>query len=99
MRSRRLDLALFVSAQHDGVLGRVEIETNNGFQFLGELGIVADLEVRDRWGFRPCLCQIRRTLFSLSLAALAMTRVLQCVALMGLLNVVSLIIDAQPYGR
>ena len=41
---QRLDLALLVGAEHDGVLGRVEIETHDGFQFLGELGIVADLE-------------------------------------------------------
>jgi len=41
---QRLDLALFIGAQHDGVFRRVEIETNDGLQFLGELGIVADLE-------------------------------------------------------
>jgi hypothetical protein len=34
-------------------------------------------------GFRPCLCQIRRTLFSLRPAAFAILRVLQRVALMG----------------
>jgi len=39
-----LDLALFIGAQHDSVFRWVEIETNNGLQFLGELGIVADLE-------------------------------------------------------
>src|ERR1019366_2635429 len=44
-------------------------------------GSLPTLNVGDRWGFRPCLCQIRRTLFSLSSAALAMPRVLQCVAL------------------
>src|ERR1035437_4000459 len=51
--------------------------------FSANWGSLLTLNVRDRWGFRPCLCQIRRTLFSLSLAALAMTRVLQCVALLG----------------
>jgi hypothetical protein len=34
-------------------------------------------KVRAKCGFRPCLCQIRRTLFSLSPAASAMVRVLQ----------------------
>src|ERR1017187_7300562 len=51
--------------------------------FSANWGSLPTLNVRDRWGFRPCLCQIRRTLFSLSLATLAMTRVLQCVALLG----------------
>src|ERR1017187_5029658 len=41
---QRLDLALFIGAQHDGVFRRVEIEPDDGLQLLGELGIVADLE-------------------------------------------------------
>src|ERR1035438_452186 len=51
--------------------------------FSANWGSLPTLNVRDRWGFRPCLCQIRRTLFSLSPVALAMLRVLQCVALLG----------------
>lgn len=41
------------------------------------------LNVRIKCGFRPFLCQIRRTLFSLMPHASAMVRVLQWVALSG----------------
>src|SRR4051812_12452643 len=41
---QRLNLALFIDAQHDGVLGRAEVEADNGLQFLGKLRIFADLE-------------------------------------------------------
>ena len=34
---QRLDLALLIGAKHDGMFRRVEIEPNDGFQFLGEL--------------------------------------------------------------
>src|SRR3979411_2973350 len=40
--------------------------------FAANWGSLLTLNVRDRWGFRPCLCQIRRTLFSLTPTALAM---------------------------
>lgn len=54
----------------------------------GSLFTLNTLNVRDRWDFRPCLCQIRRTLFSLSPAALAMPHVFQCVALLVFFRVV-----------
>ena len=41
---QRLYLALFIDAQHQCMLGRIQIQPNNGLQFLGELRIVADLE-------------------------------------------------------
>ena len=41
---QRLDLALLIGAQHDGVFRRIEIKPDDGFQFLGELRIVADFE-------------------------------------------------------
>jgi hypothetical protein len=41
---QRLNLALFVGAQHQRMLRRVEVETDNVFQFLGERRIVAGLE-------------------------------------------------------
>ena len=41
------------------------------------------LNVRVRCGFRPCLRQIRRTLFSLSPVTAAMVRVLQWVEFAG----------------
>jgi hypothetical protein len=39
-----LNLALLVHAQHQRVFGRIQAQTDNVFQFLGELGIVADLK-------------------------------------------------------
>ncbi len=41
---QRLDLALLVQAEDDRVLGRVQIETDDFFEFLGESRIVAHLE-------------------------------------------------------
>src|SRR6266481_2665012 len=53
------------------------------FSFSVNWGSLLTLNVRARCGFRPCLCQIRCTLFSLTPAASAMVRVLQWVALWG----------------
>jgi hypothetical protein len=39
-----LDLALLVEAEHDGVGWRIDIEANDFFEFLGEFGIVGELE-------------------------------------------------------
>ncbi len=41
---QRLDLALLVGTEHDGMLRRVEIKPDDGFQFFGEFRIVADFE-------------------------------------------------------
>src|ERR1039458_1809252 len=56
--------------------------------FSANSGSLLTLKVRDRCGFKPCLCQMRRTLFSLRPAASAIVRVLQWVALKGLSCVV-----------
>src|ERR1039458_8410840 len=56
--------------------------------FCANSGSLLTLNVRDRCGFKPCLCQMRRTLFSLRPAASAIVRVLQWVALKGLSCVV-----------
>ena len=39
-----LNLTLFVGAQHQSVFGGIQIQADDVFQFLRELGIVADLE-------------------------------------------------------
>jgi hypothetical protein len=39
-----LNLALLVHAQHQRMFGRIQVQTDDVFQFLGERGIVADLE-------------------------------------------------------
>src|SRR5215472_2697689 len=51
--------------------------------FSAKHGSLLILKVRDRCGFRPCLSQMRRTLFSLTPTASAMRRVLQWVELVG----------------
>ena len=51
-------------------------------------GSLLSLKVRNRWGFSPCLFQIRRTDASLSPLARAIVRVLQCVASDGFSKVV-----------
>src|SRR6266853_181123 len=56
--------------------------------FSANWGSLLTLKVRDKWGFRPFLCQIRRTLFSLRPVAAAIVRVLQWVALRGFSRVV-----------
>ena len=56
--------------------------------FSANCGSLLTLNVRTKWGFRPCLCQIRCTLFSLMPLASAMVRVLQWVALSGFACVV-----------
>jgi hypothetical protein len=43
-----LNLALLVHAQHQRVFGRIQVQTNDVFQFLGEGGIVADLKMSGR---------------------------------------------------
>src|SRR5690349_8155755 len=44
----RLNLALFIYAHHDGVFRRIQIETDDIFQFLGEVFVLADLEALDQ---------------------------------------------------
>ena len=40
-----LDLAFLIPTEHQSVLGRVQIPSDNVFQLFGEFGIVADLEI------------------------------------------------------
>jgi hypothetical protein len=60
------------------VFGRIQIQTNDVFQFLGEGGVVADFEGFHAMRFQTWACQMRRTLASLMPTAAAMVRVLQC---------------------
>jgi hypothetical protein len=46
-----LNLALLVGTQHQRMLRRVEVQTDNVFQFLGELRIVDDFEGFDEMRF------------------------------------------------
>ena len=47
-----LNLALLVGAQHQGVLWRIEVQADDVFQLLRELGMVADLESFDAMRFQ-----------------------------------------------
>jgi hypothetical protein len=42
---KRLNLALLVNRQDNGVAGRIDIEANDLVQFGGKLGIVGQLEL------------------------------------------------------
>jgi hypothetical protein len=83
-----LNLALLVHAQHQRVLGRIQVQTDDVFQFLGEPGSLLIVKVSTRCGFKPWARQMRRTLASLMPTAAAIVRVLQCVALRGCWRVV-----------
>ena len=48
-----LNLALFVGAQHQGMLGWIQIQADDVFQFLGELGSRLSLKVLTWCGFSP----------------------------------------------
>src|SRR5579875_3082572 len=49
----RLNLALLIDRKHQRMLGGIEIQTNNGFQLLGKMGIVADLKGVDAMRLQP----------------------------------------------
>jgi hypothetical protein len=49
----RLDLALLVDGQDDGVLRRVDIKTDHIAQFFDKLGIGGELELPDPMGLQP----------------------------------------------
>ena len=59
------------------MFGWIQIQPDNVLEFLGKAGIVAELEVAVRCGFKPCARQIRRTLAALIPMAAAIERVLQ----------------------
>lgn len=47
-----LNLAFLVERQHNGVRGRIDIEPDNIVQFVGELGIVRQLELSETVGLQ-----------------------------------------------
>ena len=48
-----LDLAFLVKAEHDGMGGRIDIETDHLLELLGEFGIVGELERAHPMGLQP----------------------------------------------
>jgi hypothetical protein len=82
----RLDLALFIDGQDDGMGRRRDVETDDVMELLGK-GLVirqfeaADsLKLRQRCGASPCSCQIFTTEEAAMPTALAIARTVQCVA-------------------
>jgi hypothetical protein len=79
----RLDLALLVDGQDDGVLRRVDIKTDHIAQFFDKLGIGGELELPDPMGCSPCARQIRCTELTLMPQACAIMAAVQCVVSAG----------------
>src|ERR1700722_15403165 len=49
----RLDLALFVDAEHDGVRRRIDIEPDHVAQLVDEIGVFGQLELSDAMRLEP----------------------------------------------
>ena len=80
---KRLNLALFVDRQDDGVCGRIDIEPDDVAQFVDEARIVGQLELAHPVRFRPWARQMRSTELTLSPAAFAIEAPVQWVVSPG----------------
>ena len=56
-----LNLSFLVHAQDDGVVRRVQIESNHVIDLIFDLGVGAELEGFNRWGLSECAFQMRCT--------------------------------------
>ena len=54
-------MGLLVDRQHDGMLGRVDVQADDVLELGGELGSVERLKVRMRCGWRSWAAQMRWT--------------------------------------
>src|SRR5262249_18953492 len=72
-----LNLAFLIHAQNYSMFGRMEIKPTMASSFSANCGSLLTLKVLARCGFSPWVCQMRRTVDSLTPAAAAMVRVLQ----------------------
>jgi hypothetical protein len=87
----RLDLGLFVDAQHQCFVRRIRIEPDDVADFVDEQRIFGQLEGFAPMRLQPNVRQIRLTAVWLSPLRFAMARVLQCVASRGVRSKVSAI--------
>ena len=78
-----MDLGLLVDAEHQGALGRVEVEADDVAHFLDEERVGRELEGVDQMGFEPEGPPDPATADWLIPVALAIDRVDQCVASAG----------------
>ena len=79
----RLDLALLVDRQHDGMRRRVDIEPDHVAQLVDELRVVESLNCRTRCGCNPWRRRMRWTELMLMPAVFAIIAPVQCVASPG----------------
>jgi hypothetical protein len=66
----RLDLALFIDAEHDSMRRRIDVELDDVAQLADEVRVAPDsLNCRTRWGWSPWARQMRCTELMLTPAA------------------------------
>ena len=85
----RLDLALFVDRQDDGVRRRIDVEPDDVAQPVDELRVFGQLELADAVRLKPVRAPMRWTELTLTLAALAIAAPVQWVASPGGASIVS----------
>ena len=79
----RLDLALFVDAEHDGVRRRIDIKPHHVAQLVSDSGSLESLKSRTRCGWSSCARQMRCTELTETPTALAIIAPVQCVVSPG----------------
>ena len=80
---QRLDLALLVDREHDGVLGRIDVEPDNVTQLSHEVRVVRQLELPDLVRLKAMGAPDRRTALALMPQVLAIIGPVQWVASPG----------------
>lgn len=78
--TQRLNLALLVDAENQGVLGWVQVQPDDVKPLVLKAGIARDLEVQLKCGFKRLLRDAVRTVVAPIPKCSASVRVLQCVA-------------------
>jgi len=78
-----LHLTLFIQAEHQRVVRRIEIEADDVADFLDKLRVAESLNVSTRWVCNPKVCQIREIVAFENATVSAMERVLHWVACDG----------------
>lgn len=86
---QRLHLALFVAAQHQGVLGRGHVQAHDVLELVDELRIPRDFEAAHDMWLEPVRLPMPHDGAALTPRTAPILRVLQCVAAGGVVCVVS----------
>ena len=80
---KRLNLALLIKRQHDGMRWRIDIQPNNIVEMSTYLGSFDSLNCWQRCGCRQCASQMRRTELELIPLAAAIKSAVQCIVSPG----------------